>query len=660
MSTGIAKKVVLIGLESCNPRFFRKFMDAGRMPNAKRLADQGVFAEILGVMPNHPTTGWTSIATGAYPGTHGNTCNATHLPGEPLLEQHSSFFSSFTTADFLWDAAERAGKKVILVRYPCSWPPTISQGIQVGGYESHGTDIFQVADAVLFTTEETSDLPKLRRIELKPADGWAYPEGQSSGALEATLVIQPEQGEVDPYVCSPLKVTTSRFLRQRWNSEPVVFEILIVKSGDGYDRILFFKDKKGSAPVAEARTGGSTRWIETECRAEEGTRIATHRFTVNILAKDGGRLDILSSEFTQTDGWTIPAPLARELLDAVGPYQKAMMHDLRPPEPGQRTPFVMRQPSAWLPETACQTEWLANACAHLLRNYECDLLCTTYGRIDEIQHAVWPYIDPLCTQSYDEKKAPEYWQALGEAFAQIDRMIGKIADAAGPGTAVMAVSTHGQTSPAKRINLENALAKAGLLSFEVDPTTAMVSVDWRHTKALVSRAIHVYVNLKGREPHGIVESGEEYEQVREQVIDILYGLKDPDTGRHIVTTALRKEDAVSLGLFGDAVGDVVFTFLGGYQLFAHFQMGESGAPTNDLQVFNAVPEIGTHGWSLPSAEYGLGTLKAVFLASGAGITRGSELPLPIKTVDIAPTISHLLDFPVPKHASGRVLYEVLS
>ena len=69
----------------------------------------------------------------------------------------------------------------------------------------------------------------------------------------------------------------------------------------------------------------------------------------------------------------------------------------------------------------------------------------------------------------------------------------------------------------------------------------------------------VYVNLKGREPHGIVDPGKLIEEVRTRVIDLLIDYRDPATGQRLVNLALRKEVCPSLGLWGDRVGDVIFT-----------------------------------------------------------------------------------------------------
>ena len=41
----------------------------------------------------------------------------------------------------------------------------------------------------------------------------------------------------------------------------------------------------------------------------------------------------------------------------------------------------------------------------------------------------------------------------------------------------------------------------------------------------------IRINLKGREPEGLVEPGVEYEALRQEIIDALLALENPETGR---------------------------------------------------------------------------------------------------------------------------------
>lgn len=74
--------------------------------------------------------------------------------------------------------------------------------------------------------------------------------------------------------------------------------------------------------------------------------------------------------------------------------------------------------------------------------------------------------------------------------------------------------------------------------------------------------MHIYVNLKGRNPGGIVDK-KDYDDVVNKIIGALYDYTDPETRRKPVALALKKEDARIIGLCGDGVGDVVVAVRGG-------------------------------------------------------------------------------------------------
>jgi len=67
-------KALLIGLDCAVPGRWRKYAEAGLLPVGQRLlADGCLAAECLPAMPTLTTTNWATIATGAWPGTHGIT-----------------------------------------------------------------------------------------------------------------------------------------------------------------------------------------------------------------------------------------------------------------------------------------------------------------------------------------------------------------------------------------------------------------------------------------------------------------------------------------------------------------------------------------------------------------------------------------------------------
>ena len=147
------------------------------------------------------------------------------------------------------------------------------------------------------------------------------------------------------------------------------------------------------------------------------------------------------------------------------------------------------------------------------------------------------------------------------------------------------------------------------------------------------RACYIYVNVKGRDPQGIVEPGEEYEAVRDQIIEAFYDYTEPETNGRPFSLVLRREDARVLGLYGPRIGDIVYSL--------NTQYGHE------------------HGQGLSTARLGRGSLEAVILLAGPGIKRGVKLEGVIGIQDVVPTLCYMADIPFPQGCEGAIIYDAL-
>lgn len=72
MTTG--RKVMVLGLDGMEPYTAKRLMDAGKMPNLKKMVENGAAREnleLLGSMPTITPAQWTTLACGCNPGVHG-------------------------------------------------------------------------------------------------------------------------------------------------------------------------------------------------------------------------------------------------------------------------------------------------------------------------------------------------------------------------------------------------------------------------------------------------------------------------------------------------------------------------------------------------------------------------------------------------------------
>ena len=179
------------------------------------------------------------------------------------------------------------------------------------------------------------------------------------------------------------------------------------------------------------------------------------------------------------------------------------------------------------------------------------------------------------------------------------------------------------------------LEDAGYLVYDKPRGDPKRRIKWSKTRAVCQRTCHIYLNVKGRDPQGIVKPGKEYEKVREEIIDLLYTYRDPKTRNRPVILALRREDARMLGHFTERSGDIVYALRDDYSGLAH-------------------------GYQLPTAESGEGQQRALLVMAGPGIKKNYALERTMNIIDIVPTVCHLVDdLPLPCDVDGAIVYQAL-
>jgi len=619
MSQTTAKKVMIIGYDAPITKSLLKYMKEGVMPNLARLVKQGVWADHC-LVP-HPTItppNWTTIVTGAWPGTHGITCFNAHRPGDPLLEAHQAFLTEDCQAEYFWNAAAKQGKNAILLNYPSTYPRAIKKGVQVAGAGLSVNEwrTPEVAGAfaihcslsadLLFATEE---FPIAEKLELKPAEGWRHlPKHQA--AREAELQIEA-----------------------RWPKAPVkpqTWYLCLLKSKGRFDRAVVATGRDGRKALATLRVGEWSPKIVHSFKVGGRNKQAVFRLKLLELSRDGKRVKLYCTALCQLDGWATPGSVCRELKEADGLPIPSTYHGAHE--------------NGWIDDDTyfelmdMQHRWYGDAAVRLMKKHPWDIFCMHAHTPDHCYHHFVNDLDPgVCK---DAARRRSYQRLERDCYQSLDRMLGRVLKAADEQTVVVVTSDHGAVpteeafKPNRQwVDVHDILEKAGLMVFKKKRVGGEREIDWSKTRAVAQRSVYVYVNLKGRDPQGIVKPGKEYEEVVERVIRALYDYTEPRSGKKPFVFALRKADARILGLRGDKVGDVVFGVHGWV--------------------------AGEHGRQVPTADYGIGSMRGVFVMAGPGVKKGLRLERTVWLTDIVPTVCYLTGFPVPRDAEGAVVYQAL-
>ena len=130
------KKVLVIGLDCAPPELvFDQWRD--ELPNFKRVMDNGVWGKLESCIPAITVPAWSSMMSSKDPGTLG--FYGFRNRGDYSYDKHVLANSNTVKTDRVWDVLSRAGKKVITVGVPQTYPPKPVNGIQVGCFLSPST-----------------------------------------------------------------------------------------------------------------------------------------------------------------------------------------------------------------------------------------------------------------------------------------------------------------------------------------------------------------------------------------------------------------------------------------------------------------------------------------------------------------------------------------
>jgi predicted AlkP superfamily phosphohydrolase/phosphomutase len=239
------------------------------------------------------------------------------------------------------------------------------------------------------------------------------------------------------------------------------------------------------------------------------------------------------------------------------------------------------------------------AVLHLMEKHPWDLFSVRFNAPDNVQHQFWKFMDT--DHPLHSKESPEALKnAIRSVYRALDKAVGAICEKIDKdNTTLLLMSDHG-AGPCigKCIYVNEWLKSMGYLSgiggdngkglsslkqmkvfvkgkmisfllrtippevkglmMKVAPFAASKTathlkfsgIDWESTKAFASEVEGIRVNLKGKFPRGIVDP-DDYEAVRQEIIDRASGLRDPETGAPVFENVFRKEEIYS----GDCVDE---------------------------------------------------------------------------------------------------------
>jgi len=180
---------------------------------------------------------------------------------------------------------------------------------------------------------------------------------------------------------------------------------------------------------------------------------------------------------------------------------------------------------------------------HLLSRIDWDFFMMVEMGTDRIHHAFWKYHDQTHRLFQPGNR---YENAIRDYYHFVDKKIAELLPAFGDETGVFVVSDHGAKKMEGGVCVNEWLRQEGYLALQQPlngPTPiSKAKVDWGRTTAWGEGGYYsrIFMNVKGREPQGIIEPSN-YEAVRDELKARIEAMPD-DRGRPLGNRVFKPQE----------------------------------------------------------------------------------------------------------------------
>ncbi len=131
------RRVLIIGLDGATFDLLLPLIEQGHMPVLKSLIARGVSARLTSTIPPVTAPAWVTFQTGVNPGKHGMV---------EFMQPAADYSAQLATATnvsakSIWTLLSEAGKKVVTVNVPLTYPPHPVNGYVVSGMLAPNTEV---------------------------------------------------------------------------------------------------------------------------------------------------------------------------------------------------------------------------------------------------------------------------------------------------------------------------------------------------------------------------------------------------------------------------------------------------------------------------------------------------------------------------------------
>jgi predicted AlkP superfamily phosphohydrolase/phosphomutase len=620
-------RLVILGLDGMDPQLVEKYMSRQKLPNFSKLAQQGVFTKLETTIPSISPVAWSSFMTGCHPAKHNifdflSRDPKTYLPdlssahigspkktlswGKYNIPLSKPEIKGMRKSIPFWKILGDNGIFCTALRIPVTFPPEKFRGHLLSGMcapdlkGSQGTFSFYTSDkAKIQKREGGMNIP----VTLNGNKIGSYISGP-----ENTMLKNPEE------IRLPMNITLDKEKKEALLE--VSGQKIHLKEGTFSDwtRLTF---KPGLWIKIRAICRFYVSQIEPHFEMyvtplnidpEKPALPISHPFIYSIyLSKLLGSYITLGEA---NDTWALnEGVLSEEAFLKLSYYN--------------------------------HQEW-ENMLFNAMDKTKKGVVVSWFETTDSLQHMFYRYLDKRhpALRTDQAQMGPE---VMEELYVKMDDLVGRVWNKLAKKDMLIIMSDHGIKSFRRGFNMNSWLYLNGYLALKEGKQASeewFKDVDWEKTRAYGLGLGGVYLNVKGREAHGIVPPGAEAKSTKQEIISKLDGFKDDENG----DTAINKvfdRDELPPGPYKDNCPDLIVGYNEGYRVSWDSVTGK---------VNTVVFEDNTKAWG---GDHCVDPriVPGILLCNHKINTKTPAI------IDIAPTVLELFGVEAPPHMDGRSLID---
>ncbi len=525
-SRGVAsRKLIILGIDGLDPDLLAKFMAEGKMPNFARLAEQGSFRRLTTSIPPQSPVAWSNLITGMNAGGHGifdfihrdpktfqlyfstsrveGPKHSLHI-GSWVIPLGSGSAEQLRRGKAFWEILDEHGVPNYVYRIPANFPPIAAKGKTLSGMGTpdlrgtYGTFTFYTDDPTAAVgAVEGGDVVQVEVKNNRVAANLIGPE--NTFRKNSPPATQPFTVDVDPLEpVARIGLQDQQFVLKEgeWSGwVPVEFQLM---------------------PVI-----GNVKGICRFYLKQTHPRFQLYVSPINIDPEDPA-LPI-----------STPSSYSSDLAKQIGEFH---------------TQGIAEDTKALTADVLDDKEFLEQSHTVLAEHrrafdvefpkFHDGLFFFYFSSLDLNAHMMWRLTDPQ-SPAYDAALAAQFGSSLEEFYQQIDQVLGEVMPKVDDNTTLLVLSDHGFAPYRRSFNLNTWLLNNGYIARKEfaggDTSEPFSDVDWSRTRAYGLGLNGLYLNVRGREREGVVESGAQADSLLREIRQKLLEVRDPKDGTQVIT-----------------------------------------------------------------------------------------------------------------------------